>query len=86
MNENLTAGDVQIPPLTFGQKACGVTFNPSRSVDVDDVKEKCANLVDYLNNLRSESIQGEKKRMLSLAITDMQTAQMWAVKAITWTD
>ena len=26
----------------------------------------------------------EVKRMLSIAITDLQSAQMWAVKAVTW--
>ena len=26
----------------------------------------------------------EVSRMLSVAITDAQTAQMWAVKAVTW--
>ena len=26
----------------------------------------------------------EVKRMLSIAITELQSAQMWAVKAVTW--
>jgi hypothetical protein len=40
--------------------------------------------VDILNDLRSATRDPEIKRMLSIAITDAQSAQMWAVKAITW--
>jgi cell division protein FtsL len=29
---------------------------------------------------------GEHKRLASIAITELQTAQMWAVKAVTWKD
>jgi hypothetical protein len=34
--------------------------------------------------MRTETDNPEVKRMLSLAITDAQTAQMWTVKAMTW--
>jgi hypothetical protein len=44
---------------TFGQRAVGLSFNPSN----DDAVAQ---------------------RMASVAITEAQTAQMWAVKAITW--
>ena len=43
---------------TFGEKAVGLSFNPSG----DDAVARRA----------------------SVAITEAQTAQMWAVKAITW--
>jgi len=29
---------------------------------------------------------GETKRLCSVAITELQTAQMWVVKALTWKD
>jgi hypothetical protein len=70
--------------LTFGEKACGVSFNPSNSPHVDAVKKSFAAIVDDLNVLRETADNAEIKRMLSLAITDAQTAQMWAVKAVTW--
>jgi len=39
-----------------------------------------------MNDLRSTTTSGEVKRLCSVAITEAQTAQMWAVKAITWQD
>lgn len=70
--------------LTFGEKAVGLTFNPSNDPLVQGVKEQFAAIIDQLNNLRNETESGDKKRMYSEAITNAQTAQMWAVKAITW--
>lgn len=71
--------------LTFGQKACGVSFNPSGREDVDLIKRKFAEIVDLLNEHRSlDDSSQEAKRMLSIAITEAQTSQMWAVKAVTW--
>jgi hypothetical protein len=37
-----------------------------------------------MNFLRESTESSEVKRMVSIAITEAQTAQMWAVKAITW--
>ena len=74
------------PQLTFGQKAVGLTFNPSNSDSVGLIKQKFADCIDLLNGVRAESTSPEVKRMCSVAITEAQTAQMWAVKAITWRD
>lgn len=70
--------------LTFGQKAVGITFNPSSNPMVDAIKEKAAELIDVLHALREATSSGEVKRQLSVAITEAQTAQMWGVKAVTW--
>ena len=70
--------------MTFGETACGVSFNPSNRSDVDIIKTQFAAIVDDLNERRSATENPEVKRMLSLAITEAQTAQMWAVKAVTW--
>lgn len=72
--------------LTFGQKAVGLTFNPSGDERVTSVKQDCAHIIDNLNDLRNKTESGEMKRLLSIAITEIQGAQMWAVKAITWKD
>lgn len=70
---------------TFGEKACGVSFNPGGNPDVDAIKRKFADLIDDLHERRlAAGMVGEKGRMLSIAITEAQTAQMWAVKAVTW--
>jgi hypothetical protein len=73
--------------LTFGQKAVGLTFNPGNNPDVDACKMDFAAMIDNLNNLRNDPESSpEKKRLCSVGITELQTAQMWAVKAITWKD
>lgn len=70
--------------LSFGSKACGVSFNPGGHVIVNDIKRQFAEIVDTLHSHREASSNPEVKRMLSIAITEAQTAQMWAVKAVTW--
>lgn len=70
--------------LTFGEKAVGLTFNPSNDPLVQGVKEQFAAIIDGLHAQREATDNGDKKRMFSEAITNAQTAQMWAVKAITW--
>jgi hypothetical protein len=69
---------------TFGEKAVGLTFNPSNNPEVDACKRWFAAVIDQMNSLRMTSDSPEVKRMASVAITEAQTAQMWAVKAITW--
>jgi len=70
--------------MTFGEKAVGLTFNPSNDNAVDVAKRTCAVLIDQMHDLRNSTDNPEIKRMASVAITEIQTAQMWAVKAITW--
>lgn len=74
------------PELTFGQKAVGLTFNPSGDDMVTGIKQNYASIIDVMNELRSLSESPEQKRLASVAITEAQTAQMWAVKALTWKD
>ncbi len=72
--------------LTYGQKAVGLSFNPSANSEIDKCKAIFANAIDQLNTLRTQSESAEAKRLYSLAITEAQSAQMWGVKAITWKD
>ena len=72
--------------LTYGEKAVGLSFNPSNNVEVDKCKQIFFFFFDQLNDLRNETTSGEVKRLCSIAITEAQSAQMWAVKAITWTE
>lgn len=71
---------------TFGQKAVGLTFNPSGDDEVAKCKQMFADVIDQMNDLRARLNSMEVKRMASIAITEAQTAQMWAVKALTWKD
>jgi hypothetical protein len=69
---------------TFGEKAVGFSFNPSGDDSVAQCKALFAACIDTMNNLREFHNNPEVKRMASIAITEAQTAQMWAVKALTW--
>lgn len=90
---------IPMPSLTYGEKAVWLTFNPGWLIDVTLIKEHFAAVIDLLNNTRTElrskaehelmtteqrADNWEKQRLLSVAITEAQTAQMWAVKAITF--
>lgn len=89
---NLQDSSVKDPvtaKLTRGQKAVGITFNPSLDPQVDLVKQKCADVIDAIEDWRdiikgdASPVQGEKLAQSQLAIRDIQSGQMWAVKAIT---
>ena len=69
--------------LTYGEKAVGLTFNPSQDPQVKEIKELYASLIDLLNDSRNSTENPESKRLYSIAITEAQSAQMWAVKAVT---
>ena len=70
---------------TFGQRAVGLSFNPSQDAAVDEIKQAYAKIIDLLDELRTDNPYGkEQARLCSIAITQAQDAQMWAVKAITW--
>ena len=70
--------------MTYGEQAVGLTFNPSGDARVNEVKRLFAQIIDLCNELRAEAGQSEKGRLFSVAITEAQTAQMWAVKGITF--
>jgi hypothetical protein len=71
--------------LSYGEKAVGLTFNPSADPAVHACKAAFAIVINQMNDLRNSSYSTpEIARMCSIAITEAQTAQMWAVKAITW--
>lgn len=74
------------PALTYGQKAVGLAFNPSGDPVVRRIKELYADIIDLMNTARDAAEGGETARLCSVAITEAQGAQMWAVKAATWRD
>ena len=73
--------------LTVGEKAVGLSFNPSKEPDVDEIKKLYARIIDLCDvNRVNTNTTPEARRLYSIAITEAQGAQMWAVKAITWKD
>lgn len=74
--------------LSFGEKAVGLTFNPSNDPQVQAIKEAFAKVIDVIQIMKPpyDGKPNEVSRMCAIAITEAQTAQMWAVKAATWKD
>lgn len=70
--------------LTYWQKAVWLTFNPIWDAKVQEIKELYAKIIDELDDIRTYNNQNSDiVRLCSVAITEAQTAQMRAVKAIT---
>jgi hypothetical protein len=68
---------------SYGERAVGLSFNPSGNEGVERIKRLYAEIIDFCNDARTHAL-GEQARLFSVAITEAQAAQMWAVKAITW--
>ena len=69
--------------LTIGQKLCGVAFNPGGNEHVAVIKQAFAEALDKIIEVAKEASPGQTQ-MFDKAINDLITAQMWAVKATTW--
>lgn len=69
---------------SYGGRAVGLTFNPSNLLAVQVIKTAYADIINDLDQTRTDAEDNEKKRLCAIAITEAQTAQMWAVKAVTW--
>lgn len=73
--------------LTYGEKAVGLTFNPTGDQTVYNIKKAFAVAIDQIQDERArDATPSEKGAMLTLAIREAQTAQMWAVKAVMWVE
>ena len=74
---------------THGEYLVGISFNPGGNPDVNDVKRKAADLIDAIKALRNDEEaastrqSAEAARCKSIAITHVETAAMFAVKAAT---
>lgn len=74
--------------LTKGQYRVGVSFNPSGSGVVDEIKQQAAMLIDSIDKIgdakeMDDITKGEVARLKALAMTAVEDAAMWAVKAAT---
>jgi len=76
--------DKELREMTYGEKAVGIKFNPSNLLCVEVVKQNYADIIDDLHQTREDTKDNEVKRLCSIAITEAQGAQMWAVKALTY--
>lgn len=64
--------------MTLGQKRVQRNFNPSAKIEVEELKEKYAELIDFLEALRNET----NGREISIAQTEAETSCMYAVKSL----
>jgi len=71
--------------LTHGQKLCGVNFNPTQDPLIADIKQRYADIADILIDEVEKSDSSGRVHVLQLAVNELITAQMWAIKAVTWT-
>jgi hypothetical protein len=69
---------------TTGEYRVGIDFNPSGDKDVTEIKRLAAEFIDLCEDLQGQgSEQGEVQRLWALAMTHIEDAAMWAVKAKT---
>lgn len=71
--------------LTVGQKACGVSFNPSEREDVTAIKKASAHLIDViLESMRDEGITPNSlaEVLLKSSIVKVVEAQSNAVRIL----
>lgn len=81
--------------MTIGEWKVGISFNPSRNTNVDRIKTGASQLIDLVLEMRSElteanagdpgssQLNAEINRLCALAMTGIEEAAMWAVKAAT---
>jgi hypothetical protein len=68
---------------TLGKLRVKAEFNPTKDSHVDVIKNKSAEIIDILEEMRRFPHNGspEKQRLISIAQTEIESACMYAVKA-----
>jgi hypothetical protein len=68
---------------TLGEQRVRTDFNASNSDAVAELNNDHARLIDKVKAISDATTDNEVKRLCSLAMTDLESAAMWAVKAAT---
>ena len=68
--------------LTLGEQRCNIAFNPSSDDKIGKFKRMMADAIDFCNDELQISDDIEAKRCFEEAMTELETAQMYAVKGI----
>ena len=70
--------------MTQGEYRVGIDFNPSGDDLVGQIKRQAADLIDLINRIPDGGAHsGERRRLKALAMTEIESAAMWGVKAAT---
>jgi hypothetical protein len=64
--------------MTKGETLVRKSFNPNGNAQVEEIKTKVAELIDYV-----EDCKYKDPRLSALAITSFEEGAMWAVKLVT---
>jgi hypothetical protein len=67
-----------MPELTIGEQRVRTKFNPSNDSIVDEIKQKTAELINLVNEIKDKD-----PRLAALAMTEYEAAAIWAVKLAT---
>jgi hypothetical protein len=67
--------------VTTGEYRVGITFNPGGSDMVNKIKRAAADLIDLVDTI--DGSNAEVARLKALAMTHIEDAAMWGVKAAT---
>lgn len=73
-------------PKTLGESRVRTSFNPSADSKVDIIKQRAAELIDIINEYECPEHcenPSEFRRLQALAMTHVEDAAMWGVKALT---
>lgn len=68
--------------LTKGEYRVGISFNPGGHEEVNEIKRRAADLIDYIEGIDATN-NPEVARLKALAQSDIETAAMHGVKAAT---
>lgn len=68
--------------LTLGEQRCHINFNPSSDDKIGTFKRMMADAIDFCNSELVGTPDTEAKRCFSIAMTELETAQMYGVKGI----
>lgn len=73
-----------INPYGVGAARCGLRFNPDENHDVRRIKTLAAALMQELENYKNsrEADDGDGKRCFATAMTELESAQMFAVRGL----
>ena len=77
--------------MTKGEYRVGINFNPSADDTVGRIKSMAAALIDFIDGIPVLGAETEAQlvrsaevaRLKALAMTEIESAAMWAVKAAT---
>lgn len=91
MDGENTSGQTMTGPtpreLTFGEKAVGLTFNPSGDKRVNKIKKLYAEIIDDCRDGIGDRVFSEFEcKLQDEAIMKAVAGQMASVKLITWKD